>query len=72
MDGKGNRGVWGYGGKGGLGARFGATIFPVMLAFYTHARDSGEMACQFVCRGLAHLGLPHPNAAVWKPELQQE
>ncbi len=52
----------------GLAADAGATIFPVMPAFYTHPADSEEMARQFVCRVLAHLGLPQPNAAVWRPD----
>jgi 4-hydroxy-3-polyprenylbenzoate decarboxylase len=26
------------------------------------------MARQFVCRVLAHIGLPQPGAYVWKPE----
>ncbi|MGB6133344.1 MAG: UbiX family flavin prenyltransferase [Acidobacteriaceae bacterium] len=53
-----------------LAADAGATIFPVMPAFYTHPTDSDEMARQFVCRVLAHVGLPQKDAAVWKPEAQ--
>jgi 4-hydroxy-3-polyprenylbenzoate decarboxylase len=26
------------------------------------------MARQFVCRVLAHIGLPQPGAYVWKPD----
>jgi 4-hydroxy-3-polyprenylbenzoate decarboxylase len=52
----------------GLAADAGATIFPVMPAFYNHPTDSIEMARQFVFRVLAHLGLPQPGAYVWKPE----
>ena len=26
-----------------------------------------EMARQFVCRVLAHIGLPQPGAYIWKP-----
>ncbi|HVZ82784.1 MAG TPA: UbiX family flavin prenyltransferase [Terracidiphilus sp.] len=44
----------------------GATIFPVMPAFYAKPVDSEEMARQFVCRVLAHIGLPQPDAYVWK------
>ena len=51
----------------GLAADAGATIFPVMPAFYNHPTDSREMARQFVCRVLAHIGLPQPGAYVWKP-----
>ncbi len=52
----------------GLAADAGATIFPVMPAFYSHPTDSTEMARQFVFRVLAHLGLPQPGTYVWKPE----
>ena len=51
-----------------LAAEAGATIFPVIPAFYNHPVDSTEMARQFVCRVLAHIGLPQPGAYVWKPE----
>ena len=51
-----------------LAAEAGATIFPVIPAFYNHPIDSTEMARQFVCRVLAHVGLPQPGAYVWKPE----
>jgi flavin prenyltransferase len=51
-----------------LAAEAGATIFPVIPAFYMQAADSIEMARQFVCRVLAHLGLVQPGAYVWKPE----
>ena len=44
----------------------GATIFPVIPAFYNRPVDSTEMAHQFVARVLAHLGLPQPGAYVWK------
>jgi 4-hydroxy-3-polyprenylbenzoate decarboxylase len=44
----------------------GATIFPVIPAFYNRPVDSTEMARQFVARVLAHLGLPQPGAYVWK------
>jgi 4-hydroxy-3-polyprenylbenzoate decarboxylase len=51
-----------------LAAEAGATIFPVIPAFYNHPGDVTEMVRQFVCRVLAHVGLPQPNAYVWKPE----
>jgi 4-hydroxy-3-polyprenylbenzoate decarboxylase len=51
-----------------LAAEAGATIFPVIPAFYNHPVDSTEMARQFVCRVLAHIGLPQPGAYIWKPE----
>lgn len=51
-----------------LAAEAGATIFPVIPAFYIHTADSTELARQFVCRVLAHIGLPQPGAYIWKPE----
>ncbi|HET7102687.1 MAG TPA: UbiX family flavin prenyltransferase [Terracidiphilus sp.] len=51
-----------------IAAEAGATIFPVIPAFYTHPIDSVEMARQFVCRVLAHVGLPQPGAYVWKKD----
>jgi 4-hydroxy-3-polyprenylbenzoate decarboxylase len=52
-----------------LAAEAGATIFPVIPAFYNKPADSTEMARQFVCRVLGHIGLPQPNAYVWKSDL---
>jgi flavin prenyltransferase len=49
-------------------AEAGAVIFPVIPAFYNKPADSTEMARQFVCRVLAHIGLPQPGAYVWKPD----
>jgi len=51
-----------------LAAEAGATIFPVMPAFYNKPVDSDEMARQFVCRVLAHVGLAQPGAYVWKAD----
>jgi 4-hydroxy-3-polyprenylbenzoate decarboxylase len=51
-----------------LAAEAGATIFPVIPAFYNQPVDSTEMGRQFVFRVLAHIGLPQPGAYVWKPE----
>jgi flavin prenyltransferase len=51
-----------------LATEAGATIFPAIPAFYNKPVDSDEMARQFVCRVLAHIGLPQPGAYVWKPE----
>jgi flavin prenyltransferase len=52
----------------GLAADAGATIFPVMPAFYAKPVDSAEMAKHFVDRVLGHFGLPQPGAFVWKPD----
>ena len=49
-----------------LAADAGATIFPVIPAFYNQPVDSTEMARQFVARVLAHIGLPQPGAYEWK------
>lgn len=51
-----------------LAAEAGATIFPVMPAFYNRPMDSNEMARQFVARVLAHIGLPQPGAYIWKDD----
>jgi 4-hydroxy-3-polyprenylbenzoate decarboxylase len=51
-----------------LAAEAGAVIFPVIPAFYNKPTDSTEMARQFVCRVLAHIGLPQPGAYVWKAD----
>ena len=49
-----------------LAADAGAVIFPVIPAFYDRPMDAAEMAEQFVCRVLAHIGLPQPDASIWK------
>jgi 4-hydroxy-3-polyprenylbenzoate decarboxylase len=49
-----------------LASDAGAVIFPVIPAFYNHPVDSTEMARQFVCRVLAHIGLPQKDAYVWR------
>jgi flavin prenyltransferase len=49
-----------------LASDAGAVIFPVIPAFYNRPIDSTEMARQFVCRVLAHIGLPQKDAYVWK------
>jgi len=51
-----------------LAAEAGAVIFPVIPTFYNNPIDSTEMARQFVCRILAHIGLPQPRAYVWKAD----
>ncbi len=51
-----------------LAAEAGAVIFPCIPAFYNRPIDSTEMARQFVYRVLAHIGLPQPEAYVWKAE----
>jgi flavin prenyltransferase len=43
----------------------GATIFPVIPIFYNRPVDTLEMTRQFVCRVLAHMGLPQDSAFQW-------
>ena len=49
-----------------LAAEAGATIYPVMPAFYSHPADTEEMARQFVLRVLAHVGLAQDGMYRWK------
>jgi 4-hydroxy-3-polyprenylbenzoate decarboxylase len=51
-----------------LVAEAGATIFPVIPAFYFHPASSDDIAREFVNRVLAHVGLPQKNAYQWKAE----
>jgi 4-hydroxy-3-polyprenylbenzoate decarboxylase len=49
-----------------LASDAGAVIFPVIPAFYNRPVDSTEMARQFVCRVLAHIGLTQADGYIWK------
>jgi 4-hydroxy-3-polyprenylbenzoate decarboxylase len=44
----------------------GATVFPLIPAFYNLPTSLDAMACEFAFRVLAHLGLPQPSAYRWK------
>ena len=44
----------------------GATVFPLIPAFYYRPASLDEMAREFAYRVLAHLGLPQPHAFRWK------
>jgi 4-hydroxy-3-polyprenylbenzoate decarboxylase len=44
----------------------GATIFPLIPAFYYRPASLDEMAREFAYRVLAHLGLPQPDAFRWR------
>jgi 4-hydroxy-3-polyprenylbenzoate decarboxylase len=44
----------------------GATVFPLIPAFYYRPASLDEMAREFAYRVLAHLGLPQPDAFRWK------
>ncbi len=51
-----------------LAAEAGATIFPVIPAFYFRPVSTDEIAREFVNRVLANVGLPQPDAYQWKGE----
>jgi len=44
----------------------GATIFPLIPAYYFQPATLEQMAHEFCCRVLAHIGLPQPGAYRWK------
>ena len=44
----------------------GATIFPLIPAYYYRPASLDELAREFAYRVLAHLGLPQPQAFRWK------
>jgi 4-hydroxy-3-polyprenylbenzoate decarboxylase len=44
----------------------GATVFPLIPAFYNLPASLDAMAREFAFRVLAHLGLPQPDAYRWK------
>lgn len=44
----------------------GATIFPLIPAFYYRPTSLDELAREFAFRVLAHLGLPQPQGFRWK------
>ncbi|HVP50661.1 MAG TPA: UbiX family flavin prenyltransferase [Terriglobales bacterium] len=48
-----------------LAADAGATIFPLIPAYYTKLESLEAMAREFANRVLAHIGLPQPGAFRW-------
>lgn len=52
----------------GYAAEAGATIFPIIPAFYDQPQTSEQIAAQFVCRVLQHLGLPQDDMYSWKTQ----
>jgi flavin prenyltransferase len=44
----------------------GATIFPLIPAFYNRPANLDVMAREFAYRVLSHIGLPQPDAYRWK------
>ena len=47
-------------------AEAGATIFPLIPAYYFRPATLDQMAHEFACRVLAHIGLPQKDAYRWK------
>lgn len=52
----------------GLAADAGATIFPVIPAFYFRPQSVDDLVREYTNRVLAHIGLPQPNAYRWKEQ----
>ena len=46
----------------------GAEIFPIILSFYHHPQTIDDLATQFCCRVLAHLGLEQKQQFQWTGE----
>ena len=55
-----------------LAAEAGATIFPVIPAFYFRPSSTDEIAREYVNRVLAHVGLPQPDAYPVESEVAGE
>jgi len=53
-----------------LAAEAGATIFPVIPAFYFKPASTDDIAREYVNRVLAHIGLSQPGAYQWKAKPQ--
>jgi 4-hydroxy-3-polyprenylbenzoate decarboxylase len=51
-----------------LAAEAGATIYPVIPAFYFKPGNLDDVVHQFCCRVLSHVGLSQASAYQWKPE----
>ncbi|MDE3104541.1 MAG: UbiX family flavin prenyltransferase [Acidobacteriota bacterium] len=51
-----------------LAAEAGAVIYPVIPTFYNLPQSLQEMAHQYVCRVLAHVGLPQADGYQWQPD----
>jgi 4-hydroxy-3-polyprenylbenzoate decarboxylase len=49
-----------------LAAEAGATIFPIIPAFYFLPNSTDDIAREYVNRVLAHIGLLQPDAYHWK------
>ncbi len=51
-----------------LASDAGAVIFPLIPTLYNHPQSITEMARQYVCRVLAHIGLHQSDAYQWCPD----
>ncbi|HLJ87276.1 MAG TPA: UbiX family flavin prenyltransferase [Candidatus Angelobacter sp.] len=51
-------------------AEAGATIYPLIPTLYNRPASIEEMAHQFACRVLGHIGLPQPDAYQWGKEIE--
>lgn len=51
-----------------LAAEAGAVIYPVIPAMYFQPSTLDDIARQFSCRVLGHIGLPQPSAYRWKED----
>jgi len=49
-------------------ADVGATIFPLVPAYYFRPANLDQLAHEFACRVLGHIGLPQSDAYRWKGE----
>lgn len=49
----------------------GATVFPVIPAFYNQPQTTKDMARNFVHRVLQHIGLPQADAFVWGADAER-
>lgn len=49
-----------------LAAEAGATVYPLIPAFYNRPQTPQEMAREFAYRVLGHVGLPQENAFRWE------
>jgi 4-hydroxy-3-polyprenylbenzoate decarboxylase len=53
-----------------LAAEAGAVIFPISPSFYNHPTSVEHIIEHYVNRVLTFIGLPQPNAYVWKKEVR--
>ena len=54
-----------------IAADAGATLYPCVPTFYDRPESTADMARNFACRVLAHIGLTQPDAYQWQPDAPQ-